>query len=270
MPALDHVVFNTRDQTDRIVALFEAMGFFVTPRGVHTLGSINHTIVFDTSYLELLGYLPGSPPPLRPELARHPAGLMATVLRTTDAEATHRQLVQAGLVPRAVQSFSRPVSLDDGSIADAAFRVTRLEPDVVPGTWFYFCQHLTPQLVWRPQWQHHPVGGFRILGLESAVPDPQGAANLYRTCIGLPASKGDSDDMADDSGTVFLHAEGWTMRLRPGATGMRGITIAVPSFAPLRQRLEAASIPFLANAGAIEVPHFAGTDCRLQFIVQAR
>ena len=66
MTALDHIVFNTQDRMDEVVSLFEHLGFTVSPRGFHTLGSINHTIVFGSDYLELLGYPPGQPPAKRP------------------------------------------------------------------------------------------------------------------------------------------------------------------------------------------------------------
>ena len=51
MPTLDHVVINTRDRMDEAEALYERLGFHLTPRGHHTLGTINHLAIFGTEYL---------------------------------------------------------------------------------------------------------------------------------------------------------------------------------------------------------------------------
>ena len=155
MNRIDHIVINTRDRIDQAVAFFEHMGFIVTPRGYHTLGSINHTIVFKTDYLELLGYPGDKPPEKYPELGQLPVGLMATVLKADDAEQTRDILTKRDLTPRPVSNFSRPMDLGDGKSVDVSFRVTRLESNTVPGSWLYYCQHLTPELVWRPEWQEH-------------------------------------------------------------------------------------------------------------------
>ncbi len=50
---IDHVVLVVRD-LDRARATYERLGFTLTPRGYHTLGSQNHCIMFDRDYVELL------------------------------------------------------------------------------------------------------------------------------------------------------------------------------------------------------------------------
>src|SRR5436190_231997 len=82
----------------------------LTPRGHHTLGSMNHLMLFATDYLELLGFGEGGAN--RPELAPFPIGLNGLVFKTADAEATHAHAAKAGLPILPVQSFSRPVRLD--------------------------------------------------------------------------------------------------------------------------------------------------------------
>ncbi|MBT7732591.1 MAG: VOC family protein, partial [Rhodospirillaceae bacterium] len=52
---LDHVVINVRADMDVAEATFRDLDFTVTPRGYHTLGSINHLMIFETDYLELIG-----------------------------------------------------------------------------------------------------------------------------------------------------------------------------------------------------------------------
>ncbi|MCH2521594.1 MAG: VOC family protein, partial [Dehalococcoidia bacterium] len=52
---IDHVVINVRSEMDKAVEVFRSLGFTMTPRGFHSLGSINHLAMFDNNYLELLG-----------------------------------------------------------------------------------------------------------------------------------------------------------------------------------------------------------------------
>ena len=238
--AIDHVVFNTKDQTDQAVRLFERAGFNVTSRGLHTLGSINHTIVFDHDYLELLGYPPGALPAKRPELAASPAGLMATVLQTADAIASHAALRQQGLHPRPVQSFSRPVDLGDGRTHDAAVRVTRLEPDAVPGTWFYYCQHLTRELVWRPEWQTHANGATGITALDIDVPTLSEAVPLYAACLAGAAVMHAPKTHGGSGLQACISLKRCEVRLYevPGPARMRALTFLVASLDTARNVLQ--------------------------------
>jgi hypothetical protein len=114
MNRIDHIVINTRDHIDQTAAYFERMGFIVTPRGFHTMGLINHTVVFKTDYLELLGYPADKPPEQRPEMVQVPAGLMATVLKAHDADQVRATLMTHGLTPRPIFNLSRPIDLGNG------------------------------------------------------------------------------------------------------------------------------------------------------------
>ncbi len=264
MRPLDHIVFNTRDRTDAVVDLFSRLGFQVGARGFHTLGSINHTIVFATDYLELLGYPPGAPPAKRPELVQRPLGLMATVLNTPDADATRVELMDAGLAPRPVQAFSRSVDLPDGSSGTAAFRVTRLEPDAVPGTWFYFCQQQTPEMVWRPEWQVHANGATCIAGVDIEVPDKDEALARYAGCAAVAGVARD--------GHVEFSLGTCVVRLHPadGPARMTGLTFGCCSLERVTAILDKANLKFEQAAGLVTVDPAASFGAKLQFTVPAR
>ena len=45
-PNLDHVVIDVRDRMDEAARVFARLGFQLTPRGYHTLGSTNHLAMF--------------------------------------------------------------------------------------------------------------------------------------------------------------------------------------------------------------------------------
>jgi hypothetical protein len=180
-PVLDHVVIDVRDQIDEAMRRFSALGFLLTPRGRHTLGSVNHLAMFATDYLELLGF--GEDGATRLEIARFPTGLNGLVFKTADADMVHRHAQAAGLPVLPVQAFSRPVTLN-GAMRDARFRTTRLDPTKVVIGRVYFCEHLTPELVWRPEWQTHPNGACAIARVVVATADPQRTAVLFRDLFG--------------------------------------------------------------------------------------
>lgn len=183
-PVLDHVVIDVRDRMDEAARTFAALGFHLTPRGHHTLGSMNHLMMFATDYLELLGF--GAGGANRPELAPFPIGLNGLVFKTGDADAVHAHAAAAGLPILPVQSFSRPVELDGGR-QDARFRTTRLDPAKIAVGRVYFCEHLTPELVWRPEWQHHPNGARAISRVVVATAEPARTASLFRDLFGPEA-----------------------------------------------------------------------------------
>ena len=193
-PVLDHVVIDVRDRMDEAMRRFAALGFRLTPRGRHTLGSVNHLAMFTTDYLELLGFDEGGA--TRPELARFPAGLNGLVFKTTDADLVYRHAAATGLPVLPVQAFSRPVALD-GTTHDARFRTTILDPARVAMGRVYFCEHLTPDLVWRPEWQAHPNSACAIARVVVATPDPPRTALPFRDLFG-----GDSVSERDERQVV--------------------------------------------------------------------
>jgi Glyoxalase-like domain len=180
-PILDHIVIDVRDQIDEAAQRFAGLGFQLTPRGHHTLGSSNHLAIFATDYLELLGF--GTGGTSRAEIQPFPIGLNGLVFKADDAEGIYRHALAAGLPIQAVQSFSRPVSLA-GESRDARFRTTRLDPNKVPMGRVYFCEHLTPELVWREEWQAHPNGARAIARVVVATPEPSRTAALFEKLFG--------------------------------------------------------------------------------------
>jgi catechol 2,3-dioxygenase-like lactoylglutathione lyase family enzyme len=198
-PVLDHVVIDVRDRIDEAARCFTSLGFHLTPRGRHTLGSVNHLGMFATDYLELLGFAEDGA--TRAEIVRFPVGLNGLVFKTADADAVYREAAGAGLPVLPVQSFSRPVVLD-GATHDARFRTTRLDPAGVPMGRVYFCEHLTPELVWRREWQAHPNGASMIARVVVSAPDPQRTARLFRGLFGDAAVVGRGTGQIVRAGTA--------------------------------------------------------------------
>lgn len=189
--AIDHVVVNVQDRMDEAQACWRRLGFTLTPRGRHTLGSINHLAVFATDYLELVGVPPGGRS--RPELMGWPVGLNGVVFAATDAEALHDALRQAGIACDPPLHFSRPVELPGAAKRDAAFRTVRLPAEATEAGRLYFCRHETPELVWRDSWRRHPNVALGIARVVIAAAQPDQLAALFARLFGAEAVASTAD-----------------------------------------------------------------------------
>src|SRR5579871_2698401 len=119
VPTIDHVVVNVRDRIDEGLATYRRLGFTMTPRGYHTLGSMNHLAILGSEYLELIAAAPGET--RRAEILAAPVGLNGLVFGTEVSASVYVALREAGVPVQPPLEFSRPVALADGS-RDATFR----------------------------------------------------------------------------------------------------------------------------------------------------
>ena len=181
VPTLDHVVVNVRDRIDAAAETYRRLGFTLTPRGYHTLGSMNHLAMFGTDYLELIAVKPGDDS--RSELLSSPTGLDGLVFGTEDAVATYKALRRNEVPIDPPQQFSRPVEADGGT-RDAVFRTTRLPRSASPAGRLYFCQHLTRDLVWRDEWRHHCNGAVGVARAVIAAEEPEVLGGLFAHMFG--------------------------------------------------------------------------------------
>lgn len=173
---IDHVVVLVRD-LDRAADAYARMGFRLTPRGYHTLGSQNHCIMFGSDYIELLA-VPKPHPAMQyfTDFLSAGEGLGAIALATQDAAGAHAELARSGIAADAPLDFSRPVE----DLGDAKFRIVQLPPDLTPGCRMFLCQHFTRELVWRPGADAHAIGATQIAGIAVVSPDSRG----YESVLG--------------------------------------------------------------------------------------
>ena len=125
---LDHVVINVRADMDAAAIEFGNLGFTITPRGFHTLGSINHLMIFETDYLELIG-IPEGGETKRADLLTAPLGINGLVFKSEDVDLTFKKLKELGMDGAPPRSFSRPVEID-GTRVDGQFRTVSVRRDV--------------------------------------------------------------------------------------------------------------------------------------------
>ncbi len=193
VPTLDHVVVNVRDRIDQAADTYRRLGFTLTPRGYHTLGSMNHLAMFGTDYLELIAAPPGDTS--RPEIMAAPLGLNGLVFGTEDASATFEALRAAEVPIDPPRQFSRPVQIG-AEARDAVFRTTRLPAGIVPAGRLYFCQHLTRDLVWRDEWRHHANGAVGVARAVIAAEEPAVLGGLFRQMFGPDTVRATDDGCA--------------------------------------------------------------------------
>ncbi|MCI0997701.1 VOC family protein [Pseudomonas corrugata] len=258
--ALDHLVINTRFETDTAVQVFAALGFTLTPRGYHSLGSLNHLMMFPGGYLELIG-LPLGTRKLRQEVLDSPVGIDGLVLNTQSAHTTHGDLVRAGFLVQTVQRFSRTVE-HQGRELQARFTTVRMQPEQFAAGRVYYCHHETPELIWQPQWLNHANGVTAILKLTVLSSDPQTARERYAALGEL--EDGFSLDVVDQA-SLEQRFGASASHLSQRGERFAAITLRCADPAELATRAEAAGLSYRAEAGRvmIEISEF---ETLLEFV----
>ncbi|MBR2816059.1 MAG: VOC family protein [Reyranella sp.] len=184
---LDHVVINARDDMDRAADIYRRLGFTLTERGYHSLGSTNHLAMFGTDYLELIA-VPKGATSGRLDLLDFSYGLNGLVFGSEDSAITYGALAKAGVPVEPPVEFTRPVKVD-GAMRDARFRTVRMKAGVVPYGRVYYCHHFTRDLVWRDEWRHHANGTVAIARALIVEADPAAGAKLYADMFGTEMAR---------------------------------------------------------------------------------
>lgn len=271
---LDHVVVNVRRDMDAAERLCRSLGFTVTPRGYHTLGSINHLMMFDTNYFELIG-IPLDGTTRRADLMAAPLGINGLVFKTDNVDDVFAHLIALDMHGDPPHAFSRPVHLD-GETRDARFRTVTARADVFPAGRVYFCEHGTPDLVWRPEWETHDNDALAIEEVVVVTEDVKGvAASFARLLEGEVTAVRDGVRVVEtaDARLTFRRPPGYRAQYGDLASGMGGrsqifgsIVFRTASLAPLAELLSAmdAPPPHATSAGSIVV-RLSDYDAVLEF-----
>ena len=271
---IDHC-FALVDDLDAAAAQYAALGFTLSPRGMHSAskGTANYTIMFPEDYFELLGVL--VPTELnanrREMLARMGQGLHAVACRIDDAEAAATALGALGIATQGLGSFSRPVPLPDGSEGIAAFSTVAFTPDETPRGMVFMCQHKTRDTVWLPELLGHAntaCGLGAVLTVSDApAADAAAFARLWAAGEVLGTDAGFTVITGPDSAPLLVMAPEAMAALYPGIdlaetpTGaFTALRIEVSDIAAAAACLDAAGIAAVTTATGLAVPpaHAAG------------
>ena len=272
---IDHVVINVAQNLDEAAEQYRRLGFTLTPRGHHSLGTSNHLAVFGTDYLELMGIESRN---AGKALLPYPPGLMGLVFKTGDSTALWQHLSGQGILLQGEgpQPLSRPIRLDDGTQSEARFRTIDVDARQVPNGRLFFCHHLTPELVWRPEWQEHPNGALGIAEYAYMTPEPRATARILEKAFGSDALQAGRDQVSFTAGPsrvccatreALAQRYGIRVDLLPSEPERAlALTLNTRSLAQTRRALADGGITdYLEIEGAIVIPPASAMNVLLAF-----
>ena len=192
---IDHTLVGVAD-LDQAAMAWTRLGFTLSPRGRHIgWGTANYCVMFERDYIELLGILDPKQfvNGLDQFLAKRGEGLLGFAYGSADNAATRASLAAAGLGVSEVKDLARQLELPEGT-ALPKFRLVFLEAETAPGVASFVTEHLTPELLRRPEWLVHANGAVGLKGVTVAIDDPVALVPAYERLFG-PHSVNRTDDI---------------------------------------------------------------------------
>jgi glyoxalase-like protein len=244
---LDHLAHFVPSLPEATKAL-NALGFSVTPKSDHRTqdgpaGSSNVCVMFEHGYLEILAPTMDTPNAQQIRAAMHRySGVHLGCFGTPDAEGEQRRLEAHGFRPlpltRLAREFEgRPVR----------FSVVRPAKDAMPEGRIQFCQHHTPDAIWRPQYWGHANGAMKLACLFVVADDPlKAAARWAHLAALLPSAAGGYVHLCMARGSVLIGTRGqWSELLgdAPPAPGLAGYALECRRTDNLVSRCELLGLP---------------------------
>lgn len=202
---VDHAVVLVKN-LDAAAETWKKLGFTLSPRGTHSakMGSGNYTIMFDPDYMELLGMIAETDhnAPMRAVLAERGEGLERIAFTALDAAAGADEIRAKGYEAVGPIDFERPVTMPDGSLSAAKFRVIQWSTTEAPGgVRLFACQHKTRETVWIPELMTHANAAKCLRQTLIVTSDPAAAgAHLSRLI--------DRESQVDTDGAVTVKTGG--------------------------------------------------------------
>ncbi len=273
---LDHVIVGVRDLGAARDA-YTRLGFTLTPRGSHIgWGTANYCIMFPDDYVELLGIVDANKFSNNLDaFLETREGLLGIAFGTGDAEAVAAELAARGIAVDGPKDLARNLELPEGTV-QPSFKLVFPAADALPGLAApapaFVCQHLTPELIRRPEWLAHANGARAIAAITVAAADPVSLAPSYEALFGADAV-GLADGVlivrvgaarlqfAAPEGLARLHPAMAESGSLPEAPRLAAMVVAVDDPAAAADRLAAAGIDARPGAGSaitVEPPDAGG------------
>jgi hypothetical protein len=234
---VDHSIVGVAD-LEAARAAYDAMGFTMTPRGRHIgWSTANYCIMFERDYIELLGIVEpdGYSAGLDAILADQGEGLLKLAFRSEDAARTHGFFDKHALIAEPVKELARELEAPEGTVLPE-FRLVHPKPAATPGLAGFVCQHLTPGMVWRPQWCQHRNTATGVRSYAILADDPSALAEGWVRIFGAGAVSREGAWLSVETGTARLDFLPWEELsaafadvefARPQAGSILGMTVSV-------------------------------------------
>ena len=179
---LDHLGHFVPD-LDSAAAVWQKLGFSVTPTSVHQVGgkpagTSNRCVMLEEGYLELLSPTADTPNAqrVRDRMKRF-VGIHLACFGTPTADAEHQRLSAHGFEPEPVVRLERKIETGD----TVRFAVVYVPPDKMSEGRVQYCEHLTPREVWRERY----VNPFALRAVYVVADEPEEAAARWGRFGGL-------------------------------------------------------------------------------------
>lgn len=193
--SLDHPVIAVQD-LGGARRTWERLGFVVPPRGSHVeWGTGNLCIMFYEDYIELRGIIDPSRFVMNMDrhLDRFGEGLMGVAFRTEHILSSYVSMSENGIRVDRVRHLTRNFEHPDGW-TQPSFELCAPEPDDVCGLMHVLVlEHLTPELLRRPEFVLHPNGCQGISGMAGTIHDVARVAGRMRPFLGDAAVSQEAD-----------------------------------------------------------------------------
>lgn len=272
---LDHALVGVRD-LEAARASWGRLGLKITPRGRHIgWGTANYCIMFERGYVELLGIV--DPGQFTNNLDRFLAerdGLLGVAFRSTDNDRTADWLRAAGFAPDGPKDLKRTIELPGGD-ATPAFKLLFLPAEDTPGLRSFFCQHLTPEIVWQPGWSTHAIRAVSLKSVITAVERPAELAPAYARLFGDAAVEISSEMLRVDAGEgeLLFVTDAELRRLYPGLEIARhrppwtaALRVGVLILADAADYLDAKGVRIVNTGRGVAVPPDLATGVILELV----
>ncbi|MGI9223504.1 MAG: VOC family protein [Woeseiaceae bacterium] len=192
---IDHPVIAARD-LDAARKTFERLGFTVPPRGSHVeWGTGNLCIMFPDDYIEVRGIIDASrfTMHLDEHLNAFGEGLMGVAFGTQDIKCSHDEMRESGVDAGTLQKLSRNFEHPEGW-TQPSFKLCAPEPVDIEGLMHVVViQHLTPDLLRRPDFLAHANSCTGVNALSGTIYDKRRVAGKLRRLLGEDAVNEDED-----------------------------------------------------------------------------
>jgi hypothetical protein len=179
---IDHLGHFVPD-LDEAARLLDKLGLSSTPVSHHRIsgkpaGTSNRCVMLEQGYLEILC------PTLDTPHAQRVRGLMArydgvhlACFGTPDAEFEHQRLAAHGFEPEPLVALERDIPSGER----LRFRVVYVPPGKMPEGRVQYCEHLTPEHLWKPEY----VNPLRLEEIYVVADDPVETAARWARFSGL-------------------------------------------------------------------------------------
>lgn len=265
--SVDHPVVAARD-LDTARVTYERLGFTVPPRGSHVeWGTGNLCIMFPEDYIEIRGIVDASrfTMNLDKHLDRFGEGLMGVAFRSDDIQSSYEEMTTHGMrvsePRRLTRNFEHP-----GGWTQPSFRLCVPESEDIEGLMHVVVlQHLTPELIRRPEFLVHVNGCKGVNDMSGIIYDAEQVASKLLNLLGDEAVHQNADGVRLELPTgqrinlLFAHAYrgkfGDISQLRTTKTSCLGaMTLRVESSARVQEILAGNGLTFdIMENGAIRV-----------------